>query len=1003
MQNQVNHSELNKNPFPGLRAFKDSENHLFFGREEHVSDVLAKLDNNHFVAVVGTSGTGKSSLIKAGVLPAITGNKAKLDEDWLIVSANPGSSPIKNLSASICNAKGIVPDENKTEFNKKLIDLMSGSSLGLVQAMRPVLKANTKLLILIDQFEEVFRFADQELESAKSEYDQFVKLIVETIRQRDVPIYAILTLRSDFLGDCVAFEGLPEAINDGHYLVPRMNNVQMKRAITGPIDYAAGKISPRLIQHIANDLSENPDQLPILQHAMMRCWNYWKKNEVAGQPMDLKHFEAIGDLNKALSTHADEAFDDLDESQQLLAEKIFKCLTTKKTDNRGIRRPQSLGSLVKITKRSKEEIIACLAPFQKVGRSFILPGVELEPTESTIYDISHESLMRGWDRLKNWVDEEMESAEFYDRICIAALLYKKGAAALWRDPELQFAVDWLGKQQPIKAWGELYNNNFELGIDFIEESRQANILENARKSRRTQLIRFSVASFIVVISILASWALLQTNIANKKTEEAEVKSQEAIEQKQVAETAREDALVASHEAEASREIAEEQAEIAEEQAGIAESQKKIAESERGKAEASARDAVNKQKLADQKSEEAILEKQKANEARNEALRLRLISTSQNLAHESSQITRDPELAALLAIESFDIASANSGSMNDGTLYEAASKALMALAKDYTPIVKQMPNAVLGLNVKNGELNLVDDKGMFNRYDANTYTLIESVVSLQEPEEINTAYLNPIQDGFAIGLNTFSLNLYGENEKTLTGHSGLIRAVAFRSTNPTLITGGRDAKVMLWDDNGGQSDVVFESRIKSIDALPNAPYCFVGCENGATYKLDLQNKKTTVFATRTNARVETISQTEMGETLAIGYSDGITQIFSISGELEKEVLGVGSVVSIKMSKKNNILAIVSSGRLITVYTLSNLNILPIEIKLDRPIKAMDINKTNGEIYVSCSDRTVHKYPTQTDWYIERLRENVKRELTEDEWSTFIGKDIPYRQVKPQAIN
>jgi energy-coupling factor transporter ATP-binding protein EcfA2 len=990
------------NPFPGLRAFKDTESHLFFGREEHIEDVLSKLENNHFVAVVGTSGTGKSSLIKAGVLPAIAAGKASSQsEKWEVVSMNPGSSPVQNLADAICQKSSLSASTDLEAFKKRLIELMSTNTLGLVQAMRPVLAENTKLLILIDQFEEVFRFANEDEAEAKAIYDQFVKLIIETVRQRDVPIYAILTLRSDFLGDCVDFEGLPEAINDGHYLVPRMNKAQMKRAITGPIDLAKGKISPRLIQHITLDLGSNPDQLPVLQHAMMRCWDYWKNNAIAGEPMDLQHFEAIGDLRNALSTHANEAYEELDAPQKQVIKKVFKALTTKKTENRGIRRPMSLSQLMLVTEASKDDILAVIKPFQEAGRSFILPGSDIKALSSTIYDISHESLMRGWEKLRNWVDEEMESAELYLRISTAALLHDQGAAGLWRDPELQLAVDWKEEQKPILPWAELYNDQFKGAINFIEDSKKAAIIEGSKKTKRTRFIRLAVSVFIIVVTLLAGWALVQTNIAEQKSAEAQLKSEEAIKQKKIAEDSKDEALLASSAAEKSSEKAKEQAEIASAQARIAEEQKQIAQTEKGKADSAAELAINKQKLADQKSKEAIEQKRMADAASAEANRLRLVATSQNLAYSSLQVTQNPELAALLAIESYSIAKANGGNVNSASLYNSAFQALEQVSSDYSPKVLTLSNEAISFQSRNNTLCTVNRSGSYQTYSKTDYSMLREQKSNTTSSELNTAYINPFKDEYIFGLNSFEIQVFqGENTKSLYGHSGLVRAVAFRDVNPTLLSGGRDAKLMLWNEDGSYEQIAFDARIKTISALANSSSVLVGCENGIVYRVDLIAKTKTEFASKSSVRVEALSQTADGTVLAIGYSDGSTRVYSENGIMLKELSGLGSVVSLQMNKDQDALAIAYSGRLIRLYSLSNLSSLAIEIKMERPIKEMVIEASHSEIFVSCTDRTVHKYPLKADWYINQLQSQRSRSLSEEEWKTFVGSDIPF---KPSLLN
>ena len=205
----------NTNPFPGLRSFDFEEHQLFFGREQHINDLIRKLDQNHFVAIVGTSGSGKSSLVRAGLLPAIQEGKLGNDQsEWLIASMKPGNTPVKNLADSLMN-KHVFATGNSTDDEallQKIYKLLKASTLGLVQSVRNIMPPQNKLLILLDQFEETFRFSGEGMEHNDETSEHFVNLIVDAVRQRDVPIYVVLTIRSDFLGDCARFEGLPEAI-----------------------------------------------------------------------------------------------------------------------------------------------------------------------------------------------------------------------------------------------------------------------------------------------------------------------------------------------------------------------------------------------------------------------------------------------------------------------------------------------------------------------------------------------------------------------------------------------------------------------------------------------------------------------------------------------------------------------------------------------------------------------------------------------------------------------
>lgn len=987
------------NPFPGLRAFEGGESHLFFGREEHVSDIVSKLNHNHFVAIVGSSGTGKSSLIKAGVLPNLASIVNDENEnEWQVASMKPGSSPFLNLVKSICENTTLTKGEQTEVFKKDLMVLMTNSSLGLVQGMRSSIKGNTKLLILVDQFEEVFRFSGEKERLEKEQYNAFVKLIIDTVKQKDVPIYAILTLRSDFLGDCVQFEGLPEAINDGHYLVPRMTEVQMKRAISGPIDFAKGKISPRLIRHISHDLGNRPDQLPVLQHALMRCWNYWELNAVSGEPMDLHHFEAIGDFENAISSHANEAFKELDKDQKEIAEKVFKCLTTKKAKDRGVRRPMSMANLVRVTGSSSEEIRGSIMHFQKAGCSFLLPSLEVDAKENTIYDISHESLMRGWDRLANWVEEEMQSAEFYMRICTAASLYKNLESALWRNPELQLALDWKESQKPKAEWAELYQDSYEEALDFIEKSKEAYLLEGKKKKNKTSLIRASVIAFITVILVLAGWALNQSDLAQEKTKEAELQSAEALGQKSLAEASERKATEASNEAIEAKTLAEEQAEVARDQAENAKNQKIIADNEKRKAENSAQLAKSEKKIADFQRQEAFVQKQKADEAAKEALRLRMIATSENLANASKQINQNPELAALLAVEAYTMAKSNGGNENNAGLYSALSSALPKINSIYSPIIWSNSPEALALNISANQLNLISKNGNLNQFNLTSNSLEKREEIWSKPQEINTAYLDPNSSKYLLGLNSFEIaksDFENPEMEKLAGHSGLLRATAFFEDG-RIVTGGRDKQLIIWKNGLKEKSILLPARIKALVVLKEKNTALVGCDNGITYQVDLTSNELKEFASKDKNRVDVLTKSKNGKQIAIGYSSGIVQLFTAEGSLRKEIRSLGSISFIEIDEVANILAIATSAKIISLYKLSNLTDLPIELKLERTIKGFDFSKTENALYVYCTDRTVRKYPVKASWFARNLKKFIKRKLTKQEWDTFIGEDIPYLQ-------
>ena len=262
----------------------------------------------------------------------------------------------------------------------------------------------------------------------------FVKLLLEAARQTDVPVYVVITMRSDFLGDCVRFRDLPEAISERQYLIPRLTRDELQAVITGPIGVRGGRIAPSLVQRLLNDIGDDMDQLPVLQHALMRAWDHWERSDPDARPIELSDLEAIGGMAEALSRHADEAFASLaserDEWDRKIAERLFKCLTERGPDNREIRRPTGLPRLAAVANADPAEVIAVIDVFRAPGRSFLMPPHGVTLAGDSVIDISHGSLIRQWRQLRTWVDEEANSRATYLRVVDAARLRRDGKGAL---------------------------------------------------------------------------------------------------------------------------------------------------------------------------------------------------------------------------------------------------------------------------------------------------------------------------------------------------------------------------------------------------------------------------------------------------------------------------------------------------------------------------------------------------------------------------------------------
>jgi hypothetical protein len=467
------------NPYPGLRAFEPDESEFFFGREPETDELRRRLRTTRLLAVVGSSGSGKSSLVRCGLIPSLhSGFMSGAGSSWRVAIARPGEDPIGNLAAALDEVLGCTDahaDTQRTVIEAGLRD----SSLGLAETVRQArLPGGDNVLVVVDQFEELFRFRrSRHQRQAGDDAAAFVKLLLETTRCPDLPIYVVLTMRSEFIGECMAFGGLPEAVNAGQYLVPRMSREALRAAVTGPAAVRGTTIAPRLLARLLNEIGDDLDCLPVLQHALMRTWDAWSRDHAASEPLDTRHYEAIGTMSEALSRHAEEAYAELNgEHRRTIAQRLFKALTETTDDQRGIRRPRSFADLAAICDAGPAELVAVIDRFRAPGRAFLQPAAGVTLAPESIVDISHESLMRLWTRLVGWVREEARSTAIYRRLMRSAAQHAAGEASLWRQPELALGLRWMRETRPNAAWaGE--SAAYAQAIRFLRRSRSVHRLK----------------------------------------------------------------------------------------------------------------------------------------------------------------------------------------------------------------------------------------------------------------------------------------------------------------------------------------------------------------------------------------------------------------------------------------------------------------------------------------------------------------------------------------------
>jgi hypothetical protein len=458
------------NPFVGLRPFESEESLLFFGRREQAIELLQRLHETRFLAVVGSSGCGKSSLVRAGLIPKLKAGFLVEERDlWRIATMKPGDAPLENMAVSLLEAVAV--EAGKANI-RELVEAINGEGAqAIIARLHEALGGDdANLLLLVDQFEELFRFALRDEDATKrNEAEEFVALLLELAAQREMPVFVVITMRSDFIGDCDNFFGLPEAMNRSQYLVPRLTRRQRQEAIEGPIRLFGANITQRLLDRVLNDAGDKSDQLPVMQHALMRTWEDWQRTRDGA--IDLAHYDNVGTIKEALSKDAECALADFSADDLKTTERMFQALTDTDPRGRRIRRPARLSELEAITGATRQQVLAIIERFRSNRRSFVNLYEDKLSGDVTI-DISHESLIRQWTRLGDWVNAEADSRKTYLRIVDAAALYRERRTKLWRNPQLAYALDWRARTQPTSAWAARYDKDFDAVMAFLDKSRR---------------------------------------------------------------------------------------------------------------------------------------------------------------------------------------------------------------------------------------------------------------------------------------------------------------------------------------------------------------------------------------------------------------------------------------------------------------------------------------------------------------------------------------------------
>lgn len=1015
---------IGSNPFPGLRPFTLDECHLYFGREGQVDEILLKLSQHRCVTVMGYSGSGKSSLMNCGLMPVLLGGfMSETSPYWRIITTRPGTAPIGNLVNAVVDhmvSSGRI-DAKDIPIHKAIINsVLRSSPEGLVEIGKYLQeREGENIFIAIDQFEELFRYSESGDEEYANDAAVYVNLIIHAVQSKKSTIYVSLNMRSDFIGACASFPGLTQMINESNYLIPQMTREQMRMAIEGPVAVGGGKISGRLLKRLLSDVGDNQDQLPILQHALMRTWDYWVTNREPGEPMDIRHYNAIGKIGQALSLHANEAYEELTAREKEIAEVLFKNITERNQENQGLRRPVRVDLVAELAEASEAEVIKVVDHFRKPGRSFLMPGMHMSLTADSIIELSHESMMRIWTRLTGWVEEEFESAQMYKRISEAAAMYQIGRTGLWRPPDLQLALNWQKKQKPTRTWAQRYDEAFERAVVFLDTSRityEAE-LKNQEMLQRRMLRRARVTNIILVIFLLIAISFFfygltrqleaerQAEIAKNQQTLAEQAKNEADKQRGIAEQRADEVLQQAKKLqEANREI-ERQLARANEATMLAERNLELAKQQTLIAERETQNAIEQRAKAES-------EYVRAENALKESNRLLYLSVAQSIEAKSVSID-DPQLAGLLAMQGYLFHTKYEGNKYDPYVFSGLYYAIAKLSNLNYNAIKVPGNYrnrmfALAVSKSSNTFYTTGNDGRIFQGDIDKLSAANMVAANPYPNRVLA--LSNDEKYLVNGSDSSFIQIYtmGDNKpRVLRAHKGFVTDIEFLPDNSGFISSGADKTVRFTDHKTGESRIIktLPVDLKAIDVSADGKTMVGVSLSGQVVQVDVATGEHRIILDEAPSRILSISYHPSRNMIAYGVEvldesgrvvRGTVKLYDMETRRIKELSGHKSGISdLEFSPDGLLLASAGLDKKLQMWVVDKEEDLPILMDNNNGnIWDIAFAKGSNFLLAACNAGEVRVWPTDTRYLAEQVCPQLKRNLTPEEWTTYVSRSLPF---------
>ena len=436
-------------PFKGLASFEPVDADYFFGRERLVAELVARLVGARFLGIVGPSGSGKSSVLRAGLLPALAEGVLPGSERWRRLLLRPGERPLDELRRV----------------------LVSGARDPLVEAL-DALPANERLLLAVDQLEELFTACRSEAERAA-----FADTLARAAADPEGRAVVVVALRADFYGRFAAYPGLAELLGANHVLVGPMQASELRRVVELPAGRVGLRVEPELADALVDDVEGEPGALPLLSTALLELWQKRQDNALA-----LAAYRESGGVHGAVARLAEGTYARIPDGRKPLVRAIMLRLVGEGEGDAPVRRRAPLAELDLERNEDVADVLATLADSRLVTVG-----------EGSV-EVAHEALLREWPRLREWIEEDAEGRRLRRHITEAATEWDaagRDQGELYRGARLAAALEWTADHA-------LDLN--ELEREFVTESREVSERETKRARRTNRRLRALLAGVAVLLA-----------------------------------------------------------------------------------------------------------------------------------------------------------------------------------------------------------------------------------------------------------------------------------------------------------------------------------------------------------------------------------------------------------------------------------------------------------------------------------------------------------------------